>query len=190
MVKTSKCKNKVTVIDQSSSYNVTVENAPTELFSDIKDSDRRSFKLNLKYEISAGKSVRFVGLEPLGLDDLQVLQGIVSLLEKKNAFRLSAQGELKDRLNTFLETDVTTLLQAEISMQTTIALLLAATGLENNTLNSEHVLTSIERLSRLGIVATENRRFGYFTLINKFVIDGSAGNVFVAINPHVVLICL
>jgi len=188
MAKTSKVK--VTVIDRSSSYNVTEKNAPTELFSDLKDSDRKGFKLDLKYDISADKSVRFVGFEPLGLDDLQVLQGIVSLLKSKDIFRVSQDGSRKDRVNTFLETDFTTILQAEIRMQTTIALLLAEAGLENIALNSEHVLASIERLSRLGIVAIKNRCRGNFTLINKFVIDSSTEEVFVALNPHVVLICL
>ncbi|GGB52314.1 replication protein [Oceanisphaera marina] len=49
------------------------------LFRALKRGERRTTKLDVVYEFGKGQRVEFCGPEPLGADDLRVLQGLVAL---------------------------------------------------------------------------------------------------------------
>lgn len=49
------------------------------LFRALKRGERRTTKLDVVYQISPGQKIEFSGPEPLGADDLRVLQGLVAL---------------------------------------------------------------------------------------------------------------
>lgn len=102
-----KSKEKVTVVNRSSRCNISEQNAPTELFSDIKESNRKNYKLDLTYEIDTGKSVNFSGFEPLDFYDLHVLQGIIGLLTKKGIKIEAIPGKSRqERVKIFFETNL------------------------------------------------------------------------------------
>ena len=49
------------------------------LFRSLKRGERKRGKLDVTYTFGEGESMRFVGFEPLGADDMRLLQGIVAL---------------------------------------------------------------------------------------------------------------
>lgn len=49
------------------------------LFRSLKRGDRKRCKLDVTYTFGEDESMRFVGFEPLGADDMRLLQGIVAL---------------------------------------------------------------------------------------------------------------
>jgi len=52
------------------------------LFRSLKKGERRTSKLDITYNYSDKKSVRFVSFEPLGVDDLKILRAIVALASR------------------------------------------------------------------------------------------------------------
>ena len=49
------------------------------LFRSLKRGDRKKFKLDVSYHYGDGEQIEFSGPEPLGGDDLRVLQGLVAM---------------------------------------------------------------------------------------------------------------
>lgn len=52
------------------------------LFRSLKKGERKTSKLDITYDFSRDKSVRFVSFEPLGVDDLKILRAIVALASR------------------------------------------------------------------------------------------------------------
>ncbi len=49
------------------------------LFRSLKRGDRKMLKLDVTYNYGHGKRIEFSGPEPLGADDLRILQGLVAM---------------------------------------------------------------------------------------------------------------
>ena len=49
------------------------------LFRSLKRGERKRLKLDVTYHYAENEQARFVGFEPLGADDMRLLQGLVAL---------------------------------------------------------------------------------------------------------------
>ncbi len=60
------------------------------LFRSLKRGERKKLKLDVTYSYGQNQSARFIGFEPLGADDMRLLQGLVALSGPKGVILTSA----------------------------------------------------------------------------------------------------
>jgi hypothetical protein len=64
------------------------------LFRSLKRGDYEKQKLHLTYEFGPKEKIEFLGFEPLGAEDLRVLQGLIAMSGKtKRVIRADAKGQ-------------------------------------------------------------------------------------------------
>lgn len=156
------------------------------LFRSLKRGDRHRMKLDVVYELDDGARVEFKGPEPLGSDDLRVLQGLVAMAGPQGMIltptpRTAAGEQLRLSLeprwdavtaNTLVVKDSFYALAREIGYSLT----------SGGTLRS--IRESIERLWTISIIAQDSsgRRQGY-RLLSGYASDTDRGKLYVALNP-------
>ena len=74
------------------------------LFRSLKRGERKKLKLDVTYHYAENEQARFVGFEPLGADDMRLLQGLVALGGPKGIILTSEPtADLPKQLRLFLE---------------------------------------------------------------------------------------
>ncbi|MFO6132975.1 replication protein C, IncQ-type, partial [Pseudomonas aeruginosa] len=74
------------------------------LFRSLKRGERKRLKLDVTYHYAENEQARFVGFEPLGADDMRLLQGLVALGGPKGIILTpEPTADLPKQLRLFLE---------------------------------------------------------------------------------------
>lgn len=154
------------------------------LFRALRRGDRKRTKLAVTYDYRDDCTIEISGPEPLGADDLRVLQGLIALAglsgRTLGAEPITAEGrELRESLL------LTGLAVTKMSMMVDCSYweLAREIGLGKGGSQIDSVKRCIERLWKVSIIVDERGcRHGY-RLLSQYAAEAGAGRLFVALNP-------
>lgn len=161
------------------------------LFRSLKKGERKKSKLDVTYNYG-NRSIRFWGPEPLGADDMRVLQGLVAMAavvgEKGRGIVLnnSSTDERARQLRLWLDLKWDAVEQDVMVAKGSFHELAKEIGYATDSGGSQKIIReSIERLWAVSVILEENgRRFGS-KILSKYSSDESQGKVFVALSPRI-----
>lgn len=155
------------------------------LFRSLKRGERKRRKLDVTYTFGEGESMRFVGFEPLGADDMRLLQGIVAL-GGPNGILLTPEPSTAtgQQLRLFLEPRFDAIEQDGLVVRESLPKLLAEVGMTDGGDNIKALKASLLRMSNVTILVTKGRRQASFHLMSH-AFDEADGRLWVALNPRV-----
>jgi hypothetical protein len=154
------------------------------LFQSFKRGDRKHLKLDVTYDFNEDTSLRFRGYEPLGADDLRLLQGILALAGTTKTTIPLAQPESKaaKQLVLFLEPKDNAVHEHAVALRTTIQRLMAEIGYKTDGGEArKDVIESLDRLSNVTMRVVQNTKSGSIHLLSYFM-DEATGDLVVAVN--------
>jgi len=159
------------------------------LFRSLAKGDRKRDKLDVIYDYGNGNRIEFTGPEPLGADDLRVLQGLIAMaatsasdgcaLVLDDDVESASGSELRQRLN--LEWDA---VRADAVVARGSYRKLAREIGYANPGDTELVRECIERLWKVSIIAQNGGRRQGSRLLSSYASDSKDGRLFVALNPR------
>jgi len=153
------------------------------LFRSLKKGARKKEKLDVSYCLGK-EQVRFVGFEPLGADDLRLLQGIVALAGPAGVtLSPSPSAEVPKELRQLLETKQKAEQMDALMVSGKVGRLLAETGMSDGGKNIEGLKASLVRLSNVSVIASRGDQVASFRLLS-FGFDGGTGQLHVGLNPR------
>lgn len=155
------------------------------LFRSLKKGDRKKLKLDVVYEYGSGTRLEFSGPEPLGSDDLRVLQGLVAMAGPAGLL-LSPEPltEAGKQLRLFLEPKWEAVQSNAMVVKGSYRKLAAEIGYQNAD-DSRPIRESIERLWKVSIIIQhKGKRMGY-RLLSEYASDDAQGRLHVALNPRI-----
>ncbi len=155
------------------------------LFRSLKRGERKRSKLDVTYTFGEGESMRFVGFEPLGADDMRLLQGIVAL-GGPNGILLTPEPttETGQQLRLFLEPRFEAIEQDGLVVRESLTKLLSETGMTDSGDNIKTLKASLLRMSNVTILVTKGQRQAAFHLMSH-AFDEADGRLWVALNPRI-----
>lgn len=163
------------------------------LFRSLKKGDRKKHKLQVVYEFRDGNSrIEFCGPEPLGDDDLRVMQGLVALAavsgESGRGIVLSAEPGSEDgqQLRALLETQFEAVDKCAMVVAGSYARLAMEIGYADPYSGSamKAIKRCIERLWKVSVVVQNGTKRMGFRILSQYACDSADGQLFVALNPR------
>lgn len=155
------------------------------LFRAISRGQRRRDKLDVVYRFGGGNQIEFFGPEPLGADDLRVLQGLVALagVEDYSAIiePVAATGE-GNTLRTLLEPRWAANQQSILVVKSSLRKLAKEIGYANPR-DTNTVRRCVERLWKVSVITQVAGQRSGFRLLANYVSDTQTDGLFVALNP-------
>jgi len=157
------------------------------LFRSLKRGDYEKQKLHLTYEFGPKEKLEFLGFEPLGAEDLRVLQGLIAM-SGKNRRIISKNSTSKPAI--FLRDGLELkgyAKDASVSVaQCSFYELAKEIGY---TTNSGSVLkslkASIKRLYAVSIIVHSQNNWAGFKLLAAIKVDDKTNQLWVALNPRI-----
>ena len=157
------------------------------LFRALKRGQRKTEKLDVVYEYGDGRRIEFAGPEPLGADDLRILQGLVAMAGPSGLVlaqepTTSAGAQL--RLGLDLKWDA--LQKDSLVVQGSYRALAHEIGYSHDGgAQFRTIRDCIERLWKVSIIMQSGRRRQGFRLLSHYASDEADGKLFVAVNPMI-----
>jgi hypothetical protein len=153
------------------------------LFRSLKRGERKRAKLDVTYTYGENESIRFVGFELLGADDLRFLQGIVAL-GGPNGLLLTPKPttEMGRQLRLFLDPRFDAIEQDALVVRESVTRLLSEVGMTDGGKNIKALKASLLRMSNVTVVVTKGRQQASFHMMS-YAFDEADGRLFVALNP-------
>lgn len=153
------------------------------LFRSLKRGERKKEKLDVSYR-HGEEQIRFIGFEPLGGDDLRLLQGVVALAGPAGVTLSSAPtAEAPKKLRRLLETKQKAEEMNALMVSANVGRLLVETGMSDGGENVRILKASLVRLSNVTVIASCGDQAASFRLLS-FAFDGGNGQLHVGLNPR------
>jgi len=162
------------------------------LFRSVPRGKRKGMKLDITYQFQ-DETIRFLGYEPLGVDDLRVLQGLIGLAaiggENGRGILLPPEPATEDarQLRLALKTEFDAAHLDGIVVKNSFRNLAREIGYKNpdsgSTLNS--IRECIERMWSVSIIVEKEGRKQGFRLLSEYASDEKDGRLYVALNPRI-----
>ena len=155
------------------------------LFRSLKkgERERKCSKLDVVYDYGNGKRIEFSGPEPLGVDDLRILQGLVAMAGPYGlVLSPDPQTEAGRQLRLFLEPKWEAVQQNAMVVKGSYGSLASEVGYANKN-DTERVRDCIERLWKVSIIAQNGSKRQGFRLLSEYASDEQDGKLYVALNP-------
>lgn len=154
------------------------------LFRSLKRGDRKKLKLDVKYQINDKQHIEFKGPEPLGADDLRVLQGLVALAGPRGLIlKPDPNSDEAKQLRLLLEPRWQAIEDDALVVQGSYRELLKEIGFLDSGKHFQLMRDSIERLWSVSIFAQQGTKRAGFRLLSEYQSDESDGSLYVALNP-------
>lgn len=155
------------------------------LFRSLKRGERKRSKLDVTYTFGEGETMRFVGFEPLGADDMRLLQGIVAL-SGPNGLLLTPEPStaIGKQLRLFLEPHFEAVEQDALVVRENLSKLLTETGMTDSGDNIKALKASLLRMSNVTILVTKGKQQAAFHLMSH-AFDEEDGRLWIALNPRI-----
>lgn len=162
------------------------------LFRSLAPGDRKRLKLDARY--SHGQdALEFWGREPLGVDDLRVLQGLVAMAGPKGVILRSearddaSEGVRQLALDLFNPPEL--LAQADresdaLVVRSTLRSLARAIGVDEGGKGLTMLRRSIERLYSVTVIVERGRKRVGTRLLSSYASDEGTGDVYIALSPR------
>jgi hypothetical protein len=153
------------------------------LFRSLQRGERKRSKLDVVYDFGDGKRIEFSGPEPLGADDLRILQGLVAMAGP-NGLVLSPEPKTEGgrQLRLFLEPKWDAVTADALVVKGSYRALARAIGYADPD-NTRPIRECIERLWKVSIVAQHGTKRQGFRLLSEYASDEQEGKLYVALNP-------
>lgn len=153
------------------------------LFRSLKKGERKHSKLDVVYEYGNDKRIEFSGPEPLGADDLRILQGLVAMAGPSGlVLSPDPQTDAGRQLRLFLEPKWEAVQQDAMVVRGSYGALASEVGYANKK-DTKRVRECIERLWKVSIIAQSGRKRLGFRLLSEYASDEQDGRLYVALNP-------
>ena len=155
------------------------------LFRALKRGERKRSKLDVTYDYGDGKRIEFKGPEPLGADDLRILQGLVAMAGP-NGLVLSPEPKTEggQQLWLFLEPKWEAVTADAMVVKGSYRALAREIGYaEDGGSQFKAIRECIERLWTVSIIAQNGRKRQGFRLLAEYASDEAGGRLYVALNP-------
>jgi hypothetical protein len=155
------------------------------LFRALKRGERKLSKLDVVHDYGDGKQIEFKGPEPLGADDLRILQGIVAMAGPSG---LVLGPEPKtiggQQLRLFLEPKWGAVEANAMVVKGSYRALAREVGYaKDGGSQFKAIRDCIERLWTVSIIAQQGRKRQGFRLLSEYASDEAEGRLYVALNP-------
>lgn len=155
------------------------------LFRSLQRGERKRLKLDVTYHYAENEQARFVGFEPLGADDMRLLQGLVALGGPKGIILTpEPTADMPKQLRLFLEVKFDAVEQDALVVRESITKLLGEIGLTDGGGNIKAIKASLLRMANVTVVVTKGSRQASFHLMS-YAFDDEDGRLFVALNPRI-----
>ena len=155
------------------------------LFRSLLRGERKKKKLDVTYVYGEKESLRFVGFEPLGADDMRLLQVVVALAGPHGLLLTPEPVSTVGRqLRLLLEPRLDALEQDGLIVRESMTKLLSESGMTNGGENLKSLKSSLLRLSNVTVLVTTGPRQASFHLLSH-AFDESDGRLWIALNPRV-----
>jgi hypothetical protein len=157
------------------------------LFRSLRRGERKRGKLDVVYEYGDGKRIEFSGSEPLGADDLRVLQGLVAMAGPGGlVLSPEPKTEAGQQLRLALEPKWDAIQQNAMVVKGSYRALAREIGYANPD-DTKPIRECIERLWKVSIIAQNGKKRQGFRLLSEYASDGQDGRLFVALNPLIAM---
>ena len=154
------------------------------LFRALKRGERKKLKLDVAYDYGDGKRVEFSGPEPLGADDLRVLQGLIAMAGPSGlVLGPDPKTEGGRQLRLFLEPKWEAVEADALVVKGSYRMLASEIGAGEGGEQFRIIRDVIERLWKVSIIAQNGRKRQGFRLLADYASDEADGRLFVALNP-------
>jgi Replication protein C (RepC) len=155
------------------------------LFRSLKRGERKTHKLDVIYEFGDGQRIEFSGPEPLGADDLRVLQGLVALAGPCGlVLSPDPKTEGGQQLRLFLEPKWDAVQHDALVVKGSYRGLAKEIGYADIE-NSRPIRDCIERLWKVSIIAHFDKKRQGYRLLAEYASDDMDGRLYVALNPRI-----
>ena len=155
------------------------------LFRALKRGERKRSKLDVVYDYGDGKQIEFKGPEPLGADDLRILQGLVAMAGPSGLV-LGPEPKTPggQQLRLFLEPKWEAVEADAMVVKGSYRALAREVGYaEDGGSQFKAIRECIERLWTVSIIAQHGRKRQGFRLLSEYASDDAEGRLYVALNP-------
>ncbi len=153
------------------------------LFRSLRRGERKKSKLDVTYFIGKDETMRFIGFEPLGADDMRLLQGLVAFGGPHGLVLTSDPKTDKGRqLRLYLDPKMEAADSDGMVVKENITRLLTEIGLTDGSDNIKALKASLTRMSNVTVIVTRGGRQASFHLMSH-ALDEDDGKIFVALNP-------
>lgn len=153
------------------------------LFRSLGPGERKKSKLDLKYDFGEGRKIEISGPEPLGADDMRVLQGLLAMagLYGKS---ISKEENVAETwlLREGIELKWDAVRSDLIVVRGSYSALMREIGYKNSN-NVKPIQDSIERIWKVSVIVQQDRKRLGFHLLSSYASDESKGALCVALNP-------
>ena len=160
------------------------------LFRSLKRGERKRLKLDVTYTYGED-SIRFWGPEPLGGDDLRVLQGLVAMAavsgDKGRGIVLSNEtaSEAGQQLRLWLDMKWDAIDKDAMVAKGSFRQLARELGYaEDGGSQFKTIRESIERLWAVSVIVERGGKRQGFRILSEYASDEQEGKLFVALNPR------
>lgn len=160
------------------------------LFRSLKRGERKKSKLDIIYNYGEN-SIRFWGPEPLGADDLRVLQGLVAMaaISGENGrglvLRSETQSEVGQKLRLWLDLKWDAIEKDTMVAKGSLRRLAQEIGyVGNGGSQFKTIRESIERLWAVSIIVEQDGHRQGFRLLSDYASDEKEEKIFIALNPR------
>ncbi len=153
------------------------------LFRSLKRGERKRAKLDVVYDYGKGQRIEFSGPEPLGADDLRILQGLVAMAGPFGMI-LSPKPRTESgrQLRLFLEPQWEAVSQNAIVVKGSYRTLAREIGYAN--INKTKLIRKcLERLWKVSIIVQSGSKRQGFRLLSQYASDDEKGQLYIALNP-------
>lgn len=154
------------------------------LFRSLQKGECKRAKLDVVYDFGDGRRVEFSGPEPLGADDLRVLQGLVAMAGPAGlVLSPEPKTEAGRQLRLFLEPKWDAIRQDAMVVRGSYRALAREVGYASID-KTKPIRECIERLWKVSVIVQEGRRRMGFRLLSEYASDEDEGKLYVALNPR------
>ena len=154
------------------------------LFRSLKKGDRKRLKLDVAYDYGNGNRIEFKGHEPLGADDLRILQGLVAMAGPDGKrIRPEPQTDVGVVLRKGLKLEWEAVEEDAIGIETSFGALAREIGYQEGGDQYHAIRQCIERLWTVSIIVQKGRKRQGFHLLSRYASDETTGKIRIALNP-------
>ena len=158
------------------------------LFRSLKRGERKNSKLDVTYQFG-NESIRFWGPEPLGADDLRVLQGLVAMSGPQGII-LGPEPKtgMGQQLRLFLDPKWEAVQENAMVVKDSFRKLSRELGYEDPDGGSafRHIRRCIERMWAVSVLVEDrNGKRRGFRILSDYESDEPEGKLYVALNPRI-----
>lgn len=160
------------------------------LFRSLKRGERKQLKLDVTYTYG-NDFIRFWGPEPLGVDDLRVLQGLVAIAATSGengrgiVLRHETASKTGQQLRLWLDLKWAAIEKDAMVAKGSFRQLAREIGYaEDGGSQFKTIRECIERLWAVSIIVEQNSERQGFRLLSDYASDDQNGKMFVALNPR------